>query len=365
MKYTLALSALLATALLGASDYDVSVMSGSTIANSRQFFDNYGTYGVELQLNGVESALKPELSFFYSDANYRYDSGSTKVFISSLNAVYAFEKGNTVVPFFKIGGGYESLSNNAFENSDGVFVDAGMGLKFDITKSIKMKFEAIKTLKLNNNNLDNDLLLMVGLNFSFGENGSKEVIIPDSKPVAASTVAAEQPVVAPVAVEKPVVASTVAAEKPVVAPVAVAAPIDSDNDGVLDQNDRCPGTPSGFKVDADGCPLKATINDHFVFNSDYIDSTAASEIRAFVVFMKENPLYKATITGHTDSIGTPEHNLILSVKRAEKVKNSLVAQGIASERLTIIGKGESMPIVSNMLKEGRAENRRIEVDLHE
>lgn len=357
MKYTLAFSALLAATLLGASDYDVSVMGGSTIANSRQFFDNYGTYGVELQLNGFESALKPELSFFYSDANYRYDSGSTKVFATSLNAVYAFEKGNTVVPFFKIGGGYESLSNNAFENSDGVFVDAGMGLKFDITKSIKMKLEAIKTVKLNNDNLDNNLLLMGGLSFSFGDTETKVVSISEPKSVVVPVTVAEKPIAPPVIAEKPVDTPVIAA------PVAVSK--DSDNDSVLDQNDRCPDTASGFKVDENGCPLKATVNDHFVFNSDHIDSTAASEIRAFVVFMNENPLYKATITGHTDSIGTPEHNQMLSVKRAEKVKNALIEQGIAAERLTTVGKGESMPIVSNMLKEGRAENRRIEIDLHE
>jgi OOP family OmpA-OmpF porin len=356
MKYTLAFSALLAATLLGASDYDISIMSGYTIADGGQYFDNYGTTGAEVKYNGFESALKPELSFLYSDANYRFDSGSTKVFRSSLNGVYAFEKGNTVIPFFKIGAGYESLSTNAFGNRDGVFADAAMGLKFDITKTIAMKLEAIKMLKFNNNDLTNNLLLMGGISFAFGDNEPKAVADPEPKSVISSAVVAEKPAVAAVVTEKP----AAVAAAPVAAPI-----IDSDNDGVIDQNDLCPNTPSGVKIDTNGCPLKATINDHFVFNSDHIDSTAASEIRAFVVFMKENPRYKATITGHTDSIGTPEHNQILSEKRAEKVKNALVEQGIASERLTTIGKGESMPIVSNLLKAGRAENRRIEVDIHE
>ncbi len=343
--------------LLGASDYEISGMGGYTMASDDQFFDNYGTYGIEMQYNGFESALKPELSFFYSDANYRFDHGGTKVFRTSINGVYAFEKGNTVIPFFKAGAGYESMSNNAFGNHDGVFVNAAMGLKFPITDTISMKLEAIKMVKFNNSNVDDNLLIMGGLSFAFGENESKAVSAPESKPMMVPKVEVEKPIETPV-VTKPVV-------EPSVVPVAVVLPVDSDKDGVIDSNDRCPNTAEGLKVDENGCPLTATINDHFVFNSDHIDSTAASEIRAFVVFMNENPRYKATITGHTDSIGTPEVNQILSEKRANKVKESLISQGIASERLSAVGKGESMPIVSNMLKAGRAENRRIEIDLHE
>lgn len=357
----IALVALLAgCGLLSANDYEISGMGGYTIANDDQFFDNYGTYGVEMQYNGFESTLKPELSFFYSDANYRFDHGGTKVFRTSLNGVYAFEKGNTIIPFFKAGAGYESMSHNAFGNHDGVFVDAAMGLKFPITDAISMKLEAIKMVKFNNSNVDDNLLIMGGLSFAFGDNGPKTVSIPESQPVIVPVV----PVLPVVEVEKPI--ETTAKEERIIEPVAVVAtPIDSDNDGILDPNDQCPNTAEGLKVDEYGCPLIATINDHFVFNSDLIDSTAASEIRAFVVFMNENPSYKATITGHTDSIGTPQFNQILSEKRANKVKEALISQGIASERLSAVGKGESMPVVSNMLRAGRAENRRIEIDLHE
>ncbi len=58
-------------------------------------------------------------------------------------------------------------------------------------------------------------------------------------------------------------------------------------------------------------------------------------------------------------------NQIVSEKRANKVKEALISQGIAPERLKAVGKGESMPIVSNMLKAGRAENRRVEIDIYE
>lgn len=358
MKSTLAFSVLLAASLLGASEnnYEISTMVGYTLPNDGQYLDDYGTYGVEIQSNGLDFALKPELSFFYSEGDYKYDSGDTKIYRTALNGVYEFEKEFNTTPFFKLGVGYESMSNSAFGNHDGFFADAGVGVKMEITQQMAFKVEAIKMVKSNDGSHDNNLALLGGLTFSFDKK-APERVITTSEPTA---------VIAPAAVtvaEKPV--EMAAVTEPIVEHVPVAAPIDSDNDGVLDPNDRCPNTAEGLKVDEYGCPLIATINDHFVFNSDHIDSTAASEIRAFVIFMNENPRYKATITGHTDSIGTPQINQIVSEKRANKVKEALISQGIASERLTAVGKGESMPIMSNMLKAGRAENRRVEIDIYE
>ena len=410
MKYTLAFSALLAAALLGASDhdYEISAMAGYTLPDDGQYLDDYGTYGAQMQYNGFESVLKPEVSFSYSKADYKYDSGNTKVFRSALNGVYEFEKGNVVTPFFKIGAGYESMSNGTFGNDSGVFADAGVGLKFDLAEDVAFKLEAIKMLKFNDSNFNNNLLLMGGFTFAFGENRQKAIVavsIPSAtgkKSASSTAIDSDKDGVLDqndqckntpfgTKIDKngcPLkeVSATLDSDKDGVfdqndqcqntlsgtkidkngCPLKEgAATLDSDKDGIFDQNDQCQKTPSGFKVDENGCPLKATINDHFLFNSDHIDSTATSEIMAFVIFMKENPLYKATITGHTDSIGTPENNQILSERRAERVKEALVAQGIESDRLIIMGKGESMPVMSNMLEVGRAENRRIELELHE
>lgn len=341
MKYTLAFSALLAAALLGASEnnYEISAMVGYTLPNDGQYLDDYATYGVEMQFNSFEFALKPELSLFYSDGDYKYDNGTTKIVRTALNGVYEFKKEFNTTPFLKIGAGYESMSNTAFGNHNGLFANAGVGMKMDITSQMAFKLEAMKMVKSNDGNHDNNLALLGGLTFYFDKKGkgNDRVTAPaDSKPAAviAPAVVAEK-------TEKPSVTETVVAvvvvEQTVKEPVAVAAP---------------------------QCPITADINNHFVFNSDHIDSTAASEIRAFVVFMNENPDYKATITGHTDSIGTPEVNQIISENRANKVRDSLISQGIAPERLNAVGKGESMPIMSNMLKAGRAENRRIEIDLY-
>ena len=78
--------------------------------------------------------------------------------------------------------------------------------------------------------------------------------------------------------------------------------------------------------------------------------------------LKANPELKITIIGHTDSVGTDADNQILSVNRAESVKNWLVAKGIDTKRIKTIGKSEGSPIATNDTTEGRARNRRVEIE---
>ena len=68
-----------------------------------------------------------------------------------------------------------------------------------------------------------------------------------------------------------------------------------------------------------------------------------------------------TVEGHTDSQGSDTSNMTLSQKRADAVREHLVSQGIAPDRIKAVGKGESMPIASNDNAEGRANNRRVEI----
>ena len=67
------------------------------------------------------------------------------------------------------------------------------------------------------------------------------------------------------------------------------------------------------------------------------------------------------VAGHTCSIGTEEYNLGLSLRRAEAVRNYLVSKGVSADRLTVKGYGESRPVASNATREGRAQNRRVEL----
>jgi OOP family OmpA-OmpF porin len=67
--------------------------------------------------------------------------------------------------------------------------------------------------------------------------------------------------------------------------------------------------------------------------------------------------------GHTDSIGTDEYNQKLSVRRSNAVKDYLVSKGVEKNRIYTEGKGEKEPIASNKTAEGRAKNRRVEIEM--
>jgi len=79
--------------------------------------------------------------------------------------------------------------------------------------------------------------------------------------------------------------------------------------------------------------------------------------------LKEYPTAKFTVEGHTDSQGRETANQKLSDSRANAVKTFLTSNGIDQFRLSAIGYGESKPIASNKTRAGRAQNRRVEINL--
>jgi outer membrane protein OmpA-like peptidoglycan-associated protein len=147
--------------------------------------------------------------------------------------------------------------------------------------------------------------------------------------------------------------------------------LDEDKDGVCDGIDQCPRTPPGVKVDAKGCPpppppfmpAKTLVLKGVNFHSDKATLTAESLaiLDGVVTGMKDWPAIRVEVGGHCDSTNTDAHNQKLSEARAKAVFDYLVAKGIAANRLTVKGYGESKPIADNKTKEGRAENRRVEL----
>ena len=77
--------------------------------------------------------------------------------------------------------------------------------------------------------------------------------------------------------------------------------------------------------------------------------------------LKEDPSVRIAVEGYTDSIGSEAYNLQLSIRRAEAVRDYLVSQGIASDRMTDKGFGKADPVASNETADGRAQNRRVEL----
>ncbi|WP_059026013.1 OmpA family protein [Gabonibacter massiliensis] len=91
-----------------------------------------------------------------------------------------------------------------------------------------------------------------------------------------------------------------------------------------------------------------------------IKPESMGEISRIVQLMNENPDLKFSVEGHTDNTGNATSNQMLSEARSKAIVDKLVEMGIAADRLTSIGKGQTSPIADNSTDEGRAKNRRVE-----
>lgn len=169
--------------------------------------------------------------------------------------------------------------------------------------------------------------------------------------------------------------------------------LDSDGDGVVDGSDKCPNTPAGRKVNEVGCELD-TDNDGIVDGADkcptvyaktadgcpeaapqkltlegvnFENNKATLKPESFATLdqaaatLKEWGDVRVEVAGHTDSVGKDSYNLALSQRRAESVRQYLIGKGVAANRLFARGYGETRPVADNATEEGRLKNRRVEL----
>lgn len=164
---------------------------------------------------------------------------------------------------------------------------------------------------------------------------------------------------------------------------------DSDSDGLSDYAEVKTHRTDPLNVDtdgggmSDGAEIKANKNpldpkdDLYVLKKDVklvlaginfatasstILSNSAQTLQKVYESLEANPDVSILITGHTDNVGTDSYNQDLSMRRANSVKTWLVNKGISSSRIKVAGMGESEPIASNETPDGRAQNRRIEME---
>ncbi len=98
----------------------------------------------------------------------------------------------------------------------------------------------------------------------------------------------------------------------------------------------------------------------FDVGKSVIKPESMGEINRIVKLMTDNPELKFEVQGHTDNTGNAANNQKLSEARANAIVNKLVEMGIAANRLSSVGKGQTSPIADNSTEEGRAKNRRVE-----
>ena len=110
---------------------------------------------------------------------------------------------------------------------------------------------------------------------------------------------------------------------------------------------------------------KVVVDEPFLFRtgSAAIDPAYNSLLGLGVIVMQLNPQVVMVVRGYTDDVGDEAMNLRLSQARAQSVANWIIAKGIAPNRFRLEGKGESDPVADNATVDGKALNRRIEVEL--
>ncbi|WP_408594104.1 outer membrane protein OmpA [Limnohabitans sp.] len=132
------------------------------------------------------------------------------------------------------------------------------------------------------------------------------------------------------------------AEAPAPAPAAAAAP--------------APQAPAASKV-------TYAADAFFDFDKSVLKPAGKAKLDDLVGKVKGINLEVIIAVGHTDSVGSDAYNQKLSVRRAESVKAYLVSKGIEKNRIYTEGKGEKQPVADNKTKEGRAKNRRVEIEV--
>jgi outer membrane protein OmpA-like peptidoglycan-associated protein len=122
-------------------------------------------------------------------------------------------------------------------------------------------------------------------------------------------------------------------------------------------------TVPGATVVREGEGIIVKFDSGILFDVDKtgLKPDAETNLQNLASSLQKNQMTNILIVGHTDNTGSDEHNMDLSVRRAETVKSFLATGGVASSRLTTSGKGEGEPIADNNTTAGRAQNRRVEI----
>jgi len=352
-----------------ANRFFVSPMASYVLADSNRGTDD--GLGATLTFGKVfQDRFGFELETHYSAYDAENGGGSAKLLSGGVRGLlFPVEKGNA----FVLGGlGYGRFKDHPGEDADydTILWTVGGGYLFgpfnflvsDISIRTELAFrsdmhDGDRTSETNNNAL-NEIVANVGLLIPIGAGP-----VPPPPPAE------------PIPVEV----------------VPVEAPADSDGDGVPDDLDKCPDTPAGTAVDADGCPLPApapacqtpepgqpiTLEGcaagdkivlrgvNFEFNRDVLTVNARTILDHVSDAMNRATNVRVEVGGHTDAKGTDEYNQALSERRAASVVAYLTGKGIAADRLQSRGYGEAEPVADNETDEGRELNRRVELKIVE
>ncbi|WP_456382550.1 OmpA family protein [Hydrogenimonas sp.] len=387
-KLGMVLLSIAAASTLMAQDYtnSVTVTGGGYSPLDNEWIDDAWTLGARLGLiEGDTHGLELEYDFINNvDLDRNEGNGDTYGNQIFANYLYHFQdQSETLRPYLIAGVGYENWTNHDLD--DGGVGAIGAGIKYAINEWLNLRAEVKDVIRFDDGG--NTLAYIAGFTIPFGK---AEQAAPAATPVAAAPLTSLDSdgdgiidsddkcpgTPAGTIVDRNGCPDTTDSDGDGVIDALDncphsktnqvdenGCPLDTDQDGVPDYKDQCPNTPPHFKVDAKGCTIGITLYLHFPFNSAEIPADETADIDRVAEFLKKHPKVTAILEGHTDSKGAAAYNMQLSKRRAEAVKKAIVERGVEASRLKVEAYGETRPIASNDTEEGRAKNRRVEVVL--
>ena len=305
--------------------------------------------GLRAELEGRQ--ISNDIEMYRASDGTEVFSGEAEIFTVLANMIFDFREDSWWRPYFGVGVGMSEIEKGGFED-DVAHVEVGLGVSFDLT---------------------NHLALDVGYRFADTEDAEYET--PNGE--VTSEYSAHliklglRYTIADGPMEKDSDGDGVADPKdqcpgtPLGRSVdEVGCELDSDNDGVLNSADACPGTPAGQEVMSNGCAVKQAAvlrGVNFEFDKAVLTYEAESILDKVARTLLDSPDFVVEVQGHTDSQGGDFYNQNLSEARARSVRQYLMNKGVDGIRMIATGYGETRPVATNDTREGRAENRRVEL----
>lgn len=276
-------------------------------------FDNGAVYGLRLGYNitnrfGVEAA--------YDHIEHAADMGH-------IDALYHFTPERAFNPFFVAGLGYANIKPEQRDHYNTLMGNFGLGFKYFFNPHVALRVDLRDVIT----NMQN-VVATAGLTFSFG--GKTPAPAPEPAPAPAPP---PPPPPAPAPAPAPV-----PAPKPEVKPAPA--------------------------------PIKIVLEDvHFDFDKATLTKEAKTILARDIQTLKTNPSTRVQVEGHTCAHGKNDYNMALGERRANAVKEYLVKEGIAADRLTTISYGETRlampetPTAKNKNSKEAKENRRVHFEV--
>ncbi len=382
-----ALSATLLLADNSAYKYEFTPMVGYAVPEGNLDLENHLTYGGSLGINLDKGKLFDQVELGYlRSSNVDYDNGSnldTDFNRYFINLIKDYKLNDKASLYSLVGIGYEDLTNEQFDNEDSGFFNYGLGLKYKVAQNLFAKFDVRHLIKFSHS--DNNVIFTAGIGIPFGKVAQREA--PKAKPIKIEPKDSDGDGVYDKDDRCPHTKPGVKVDKYGCemdsdgdgildshdkcpdTPMGVAVdkngcPLDSDGDGVIDANDKCPNTAPGVKVDSVGCPVAMTLHLNFDTDRAVIKPQYFEKLKEYANYLKKvENYYTILVKGYTDSRGSADYNKKLSLMRAMAVRTKLIQLGVDPAKIVAEGFGEENPVATNSTKEGRAQNRRVVIEL--